>query len=167
MRGSRKLVNGAAIVLLVVLVLLSTISIFITASNYRKGIDAARAVVLDLSQLELRMGDEPEIHITFRLSNGSPLDIRLENVHFSAYLNGTFMGSNYEVFAAQSLEGSEETDLNFVIPLSAFYLQHVEQAQQKEKFEWFLRGEADLRLPYGTRKFLLRIREPWSGTGGQ
>lgn len=165
MRGSKKLVESVAATLLVVLVVLSAGSIVITGMNYSEGTDAARKVKLELHDLQLRTGSKPEIEIVLRVSNGSSLDIKLEDLHFGVYLNGDFMGSNYDAFAGKVVAGSKKADLNFVIPLRPFYVQHIEQAQQQEEFEWFLRGQAHLYLPFNAHRLSLAIREGWTGAG--
>ena len=162
-----KVVNRVAAAFLVVLVIFSAGSIYITARNYQSGTNAAANVELALHRLEYQNDGTPKIRITFRLNNTSPLGIQIEDVHFSTYLNGHFMGSNYDAFAERTLGGSEEVLLDFVIALRPFYLQHIEEARQEGEFEWFLRGQANLRLPFDQHKFALHIREAWSGSGEQ
>lgn len=165
MRGPIKLATRLAVAFFVVLVFLSAGSIAITAVNYRKAISAVNNVILELDRLELRTDGDPEIQITIRLANRSPLAIRLKDLHFGVYLNGDFLGSNYDSFAERTLNSSEETDLEFVIPLRPFYQGLIERAQQEEQFEWSLRGRASLQLPFGPHEYALQIREGWSGTG--
>ena len=124
---------------------------------------AARSVQFELSSLELRDEDNPEVLIAFQARNGSPLKVELENLDFSLYLNGQFIGSNYTPFTKRTLDGFEEATMNFVIPIRPFFFQYVEQARQKEDFSWSVNGRAKLLLPPKEKGIWLDIREHWSG----
>jgi hypothetical protein len=158
-----KLIGTAVSILLAILALVSAISIGLTATNYLEGMGAAGDLRFELSDLELKEGDAPEVVITFHLENQSPLEIELEKFHFSLYLNGEFVGSNYEPFTAKILTGLEEVVMRFRIPLQPFYIQHVERAREEKDFSWFLTGRAKLVLPFREDVVWLNLRESWSG----
>ena len=82
-------------ILLAILALVSAVSIGLTAANYSEGMGAAGSLSLELHDLQLKGGDEPEVAITFHLENHALLNIELERFNFSVYLNGEFVGSNY------------------------------------------------------------------------
>lgn len=157
-----KRIGTVATVLLAILALFSATSIVLIATNYREGMSAASNLRFELNDLELKEA-EPEVAITFRLENASPLSMRLEQVHFSLYLNGDFVGSNYEPFSSRDVSGFEETELHFRIPLQPFYLQYVKQAREQERFSWSLRGNAKLILPFREDVVWLDLNESWSG----
>jgi hypothetical protein len=152
-------------VTLVIVAVLSAGSIALSTRNYLKGISAVSNVRLGLSNLELRDKDDSEVLITFRLENGSPINVQLEFSHLRLYLHDNFMGSTYYPSAeGLSLAGFEETTVDFVVPLRPFYLQYVEQARQREDFSWLVRGEVRLLLlPFRESEVWLGIEEHWSG----
>lgn len=158
-----KHVSTVAIILLAILALLSAVSIAMTTTNYEEGIGAVGNLRFELSDLVLTEEDEPTVAISFYIENISPLAMRLESMHFSIFLNGEFMGSNYEPFTERALDGLEETTLHFRIPLQPFYLQYVKKAREEEKFSWSLRGSAKLVLPFRENVVMLTLRESWSG----
>jgi hypothetical protein len=165
MRNLRNWIAKIAATTLVIVTLLSAVAIVITARNYRQGISAVRNVYLEISELALTTGDDPEIQVSFDLRNESPLDVKLRGIHFNIYLNGNFMGSNYAPLTERMLDGFEVAKLDFFIPVRPFYLQHIEQAEQRGEFKWFLRGRVDLELLENGHQFWLNIREQWSRAG--
>ena len=158
-----KLAGTVVPILLVILALVSAVSIGLTTTSYLEGMGAAGSLSLELSDLQLKEGDEPEVAITFHLENHSLLNIELERFNFSVYLSGEFVGSNYEPFTAKTLEGLEKVVMRFRIPLKPFYIQYVERAQQENRFSWSISGRVKLVLPFREDVVWLNLRESWSG----
>ncbi len=61
----------------------------------------------------------------------SKLDIKLDILNFSLYLNGNFMGSNYDPFAQTTAKAFKVTAIDFVVPLQPSHLQHIKWARQQ------------------------------------
>jgi LEA14-like dessication related protein len=128
--------------------------------NYQEGMEAIQSFQLDLTEVQLT-ADDDEIQTTFRLSNNVPLDLVLSYFHFSLYLNGNFMGSNYTPLTDQALAGSAEEVVTFVIPLRPFYEQYIAEARAGEGFAWSIRGFVRLYLPRYEHEVTLNVREQW------
>ncbi|NLE76670.1 MAG: hypothetical protein GX605_07955 [Chloroflexi bacterium] len=154
-----------ALGILGLLALLSVVSIGVTVANYIEGTQAASHIRLRLSDLRVHEGTAPQMTVTYEVSNNSALQFRLQDLHFSIYLNGNFMGSNYTPFYELVLGPNQTETMEFVIPLRPFYLQHLERARAEDKFSWYARGRFRLLLPYRDRELWLNIREYKEGLG--
>ena len=154
---------GKVTIALAIIAALSAGSIAFSAVNYMRGMNAISDVRLNLSNLKLIEEGESEIHIAFHMKNTSPINVRLETFHFSLYLNGQFVGSNYEPFTEIVLAGLEDITMDFIIPIQPFYQQFISQAHQTDGFSWSARGRAKLLLPFRDRVIWMNINEPWSG----
>lgn len=152
---------GKVTAVLAILAAFSASSIVLTAIEYTQGMRAARSVQLELSSLELRDEGGPQVLVAFHLENRSPITIRLQTFHFKLYLNRNFMGRNYAPLSERVLGGSEETTMDFVIPIQPFY-RHIEQAR-KEGFSWSVQGTGTLVLPSKGKKIWLIVNEYWRG----
>ena len=148
-----------------ILALLSVGALALTAVSYVQGTKAVGGLRFQVSALELHDEEDPEVLVTLQLQNGSPTDaIEVDVLDFSLYLNDNFVGSNYAPFSGITVRESEQTAMDFVIPIRPFYHQHIEQARQSESFAWSLRGQAKLVLPSSKDKeFWIAIRDQWSG----
>jgi LEA14-like dessication related protein len=153
---------GKVTAVLAILAVLSVGSIVVTTIEYTQGMRAARNVELELSRLELRDEDDPEVVVTFHLKNPSPITIRLRTFDFELYLNDDFVGRNYALFEERVLAGSEETTMVFVVPVRSFY-GHIEQARREEDFSWSVQGTGTLFLSSKGKRIWLIVREYWTG----
>lgn len=145
-----------------VLAVLSAGLVALTASRYLRGMSAASGFRVCLSNLQLTEESGTEAVVTFRLKNASSISVRLEDFHFSLYLNGSFVGSCPGVFAERRLGGFEEAEMDVIVGVLPFYARYIEQARQKDRFAWSVRGEAKLVLPFGGEVIWLSVREHWS-----
>ena len=155
--------NGKLVTVLAILALLSAGSIALSAANYIQGASAAGNVQLKLSSLRLLDEENAEVLIAFYLKNGSSLSVRLDEFHFSLYLNKHFMGTNTATLTKRTIGGFEETTMDFVIPIRPFFLQYIEQARKEEVFLWSVDGSAKVLLPFKEREIWLNVTEHWSG----
>jgi hypothetical protein len=156
-------VNSRITVALVFLAVLSAGSIASTAIRSARGVGAVLGVELVLSNLELRDGDNPEVVVTFRLKNGSPVRIELEAFDVYLYLDSHYIGTSYHPFTTRSISGREETTMDFVIPILSPHVQFTEQARREEGFSWFVRGKAKVLFPsFKGQEVWLHVREYWT-----
>jgi hypothetical protein len=154
---------GALPALFVALAIVSAALTVVTLYNYVEGLTAARQVALELSSLEATTaGPSPNVQVTFDLTNSSAMEMKVQEIHFSLYLNGEFIGSNYTPFDDALLQPYEQTQLTTVIPLRPLFLQRVEQGTEREMQNWFLRGTFRLYLPYREKDLWVNVRESWS-----
>jgi hypothetical protein len=129
--------------------------------NYQEGMNAVQSFQLDLTEVQLSENDE-EVRLAFRAANQAPIDITMSYFHFSLYLNGNFMGSNYTPFTGQELASFQEEQLEFIIPLRPFYAQYIEQARANDSFSWSIRGGTRVYLPPYDHEVNLNVRQSWS-----
>jgi len=163
MAGRMNHINSTITVALVILAVLSAGSIVSTAIRSTQGVRAALGVELELSNLELRDGDNPEVVVTFRLENGSPVRIELEVFDVYLYIDSHYIGTSYLPFTTRSINGLEETTMDFVIPILPPHVQFTEQARQKDDFSWLVRGKAKVLFPsFKQQEVWLHVREYWT-----
>jgi len=155
--------NNLLTAALAALALLSAGSIVLTTENCAQGVGAVLSVQLELSNLELREEGDPEVLVTFRLKNGSAVNVELETFDVYLHIDGHYIGTSYTPFAKRSVDGFEETTMDFVVPISPARAPFFEEARQKEDFSWFVRGKAKLLLPSFKQETWLYVREQWTG----
>ncbi len=155
---------GKPVTILVILAVFSAGSIVLSATNYIRGASAAGNVQLKLSSLTLLYEENAEVLVTFHLKNGSPISIKLDELHFSLYLNKHFVGTNADTLTKRTIGGFGETTINFAIPIRPFFLQYIDQAREEETFSWSVDGSAKLLLPFKEREIWLNVTERWSGS---
>jgi LEA14-like dessication related protein len=129
--------------------------------NYQEGVETLQSFQLDLTEVQISP-DDTEVRVALRLENDAPLDLLINHVHFSLYLNGNFMGSNYTPWVERELKGFQGEQVELIIPLRPFYMQYVEDARAGEGFAWSIRGFARIYLPRYDHEVNLNVRETWS-----
>ena len=146
------------------LAVLSVLAMVVTAGGYVQGTRTASNFVTELTGLALVDDTVPELSLTIRIENDSPLPVELEMMHFSIYLNGNFVASNYADFEKMSLDGFEEETMTFNIRLQPFYTRYIREAQEGAGFSWSIRGRAKLILPFRENEVWLNIAHRWVGS---
>lgn len=145
-----------------ILAVASLVGIALTTGSYIQGMRSARGLRLMLSEVRI---DDPANRFTvvMHLQNRATVPLRLDDINLSFYVNGQYVGSNYQRFVARTVQPGEEPVLDFTVPLQPFYRQRLYEARATGRLSWEARGVARLLLPYRDRTLLVSIREQWSG----
>lgn len=151
-------------VVLAFLAALSAVSIFVTAGTYTQAMAVVRALRLEVTGVEVADRGDPEVQVSFSLTNDAPVTIALDSFRFSLYLNEQFIGSNYEAFPKRELISKEEASLEFAIPIQSYYQKLLDQAEKNDLFSWSVKGRYRLILPFGEKTIWLNIEGGWSGS---
>ena len=158
-----KLARSVSIAL-ALLAVLAAVLVGVSARNYIQAMGAIREFRLALSDLELRNEGSPQVQVVFRVVNDSPIDIELDSFLFGLYLDGQFVGSNYEPFSQGTVASFGEVILAFDIPIESNYHQYLEAAREKDSYPWSVSGRYKLTLLDWEKVIWLDIRSRWSGT---
>ena len=161
--------------LLVVLGLIALAASWWAVSNYVSSLISVRNLELEMTGVRRTDDDNSRLILQFRLSNRSPLPIRLNSYFFELYLNGERIGGSNSAYLGpdsdvdQSLYSRASTidqtlaphgwlDLEF--PLYVFELDRIMAARQERSAPPTWSVEAGLRLihPYARDERLLRLQ---------
>ena len=146
---------------LLILTLLAIISITITVVDFDRGMASMRALDLELTGVTVKSENPPDIEVTMQLQNTSSQSMTIDRVHFGLYLNGDFMGSNYEGWEPLTATGGMDQEVVFRIELRDFYQSRLDRARESGEYGWSIQGETVVLLPYRDKRISMRIAQSW------
>jgi hypothetical protein len=147
------------ILALLAVALLALVGCVLVATNYVQGMRSVRDLGFSIEGIEV--ANVQEATVALHVTNGSSLDLRLEELNLVLYLNGQYVGSYYEPFKPLRLARAEERSLPLVIGLQPVARPVIDAAQKRAEFAWLARGSVRVILPFREKTLLVSVREPW------